>query len=138
MTTGNIAELAKRELKDASRFLFFDGDSVIASSFTVDHNELKPLMAHFDDRDNSIKHGIILQGARFEVHRHHPPLVYGRTMGGSPEQSEGVALCRVERGQGGAPAYGLITYQMPNISARMVPLLHKFCTDHLVASTTAA
>lgn len=46
-----------------------------------------------------------------QVHRHHPPLVYGRTMGGSPEQSEGVALCRVERGQGGAPAYGLITYQ---------------------------
>ncbi len=45
-----------------------------------------------------------------QVHRHHPPLVYGRTMGGSPETSEGIALCRVEGGDGAPTFYGLITY----------------------------
>ncbi|KXZ56280.1 hypothetical protein GPECTOR_1g245 [Gonium pectorale] len=47
----------------------------------------------------------------FTVHRHHPPLVYGRTMGGVPEESEGCAVCKVEKGLGGQACYGLITYQ---------------------------
>ncbi len=39
----------------------------------------------------------------------------------------------------GEPPYAPPTpRRMPNISARMVPLLHKFCTDHLAPSTTAA
>lgn len=70
-----------------------------------------------------------------QVHRHHPPLVYGRSMGGVPENSEGVAICKVDAGKSGRPCYGLITYAMPNISARMVPILHKFCTEHLAASS---
>lgn len=44
-----------------------------------------------------------------QVHRYHPPLIYGRTMGGVPEQSEGCAMCRVEGASG--PVYGIITYQ---------------------------
>ena len=46
-----------------------------------------------------------------QVHRHHPPAVYGRTMGGAPETSEGAAVYKVEAGPSGAPAYGFITYQ---------------------------
>jgi hypothetical protein len=46
-----------------------------------------------------------------QVHRYHPPLVYGRTMGtGPPENSEGIALCKIENTADGVPAYGLITY----------------------------
>lgn len=78
-----------------------------------------------------------MQAARIlmQVHRHHPPLVYGRTMGGVPENSEGAAVCKVEGGRGGQPCYGAITYAMPNISARMVPMLQKFCDGHLAASS---
>ncbi|KAG2485022.1 hypothetical protein HYH03_016225 [Edaphochlamys debaryana] len=125
-----IADAAKSALKDASRFVFFNEQGVIASSFTVDASELKGLQALYNDRDEAIRHGMNVLGTRYEVHRYHPPLVYGRTMGGVPEQSEGIALCRVEA-KGGQSVYGLITYQMPNISARMVPLLQKFCQDHL-------
>ena len=46
-----------------------------------------------------------------QVHRHHPPLVYGRSMTAEPEQSEGAAVCRVVSGPGGLPVYAAITYQ---------------------------
>ena len=46
-----------------------------------------------------------------QVHRHHPPAVYGRTMGGAPESSEGAAVYRVEKGPTGQPAYAFISYQ---------------------------
>lgn len=45
-----------------------------------------------------------------QVHRFHPPLAYGRTMGCSPEASVGAALCKVERGLTGQPCFGVITY----------------------------
>ncbi len=46
-----------------------------------------------------------------QVHKHHPPLVYGRTMKGSPETSEGFAVCQVTPAAGGPAVYGVITYQ---------------------------
>lgn len=46
-----------------------------------------------------------------QVHRHHPPLVYGRTMSEVPEESVGVALCMVEDTPSGKPVYALITYK---------------------------
>ena len=35
-----------------------------------------------------------MDGDHFDVHRFHPPLIYGRR--GGPDDGEGVALCRVE------------------------------------------
>ena len=46
-----------------------------------------------------------------QVHRHHPPLVYGRSMSEDPEHSEGAAICRVEKGPQGRAVYAAITYQ---------------------------
>lgn len=45
-----------------------------------------------------------------QVHRFHPPLAYGRTMGCAPDASVGAALCKVERGVTGKPCFGVITY----------------------------
>lgn len=45
-----------------------------------------------------------------QVHRFHPPLAYGRTMGCTPEASVGAALCKVEQGITGQPCFGVITY----------------------------
>eukprot|EP00798_Chlamydomonas_sp_ICE-L_P014582 gene14582-20629_t len=129
-----MEEAAKKDLVDASKFIFFDDQgTVLASNFQVNTSELKALMALFGERDDAIRHGMIVGEQRYEVHRHHPPLVYGRTMGHSPETSEGIAICQVEKGSDGGAAYGLITYQMPNISARMVPILQKFCETHITA-----
>jgi hypothetical protein len=46
-----------------------------------------------------------------QVHRFHPPLAYGRTMGCAPEASVGAALCKVEQGPTGQPCFGVITYK---------------------------
>jgi hypothetical protein len=44
----------------------------------------------------------------------------------------------VDRGPGGGPAFALATYEMPQLSARMVPLLSDFCRQHLQAEGRAA
>ena len=50
-----------------------------------------------------------------------------------PEQSEGAAVVKAEPAPGstGEPTYAFITYLMPNVSARMVPILQRFVADHL-------
>jgi len=46
------------------------------------------------------------------VHRHHPPLVYGRgSLGLAPEFSEGAALCALDKGPTGLPTYAVVTYR---------------------------
>ena len=91
-----------------------------------------------------------------QVHRHHPPLVYGREMGTEPARAEGAAVCCFEGGGGhggnggaaagaaaekeeeeeeneeqggGTKAFAAITYGLPHVSARMVPLLQGFCGE---------
>mmetsp|Transcript_15139 Transcript_15139/g.39959 ORF Transcript_15139/g.39959 Transcript_15139/m.39959 type:complete len:141 (+) Transcript_15139:101-523(+) len=140
MAAKDINELAKRELADAASYLFFEWDgssaNVLAHSFKDGPklNELPAIAKSVDNRDEAIKHGLTLQGTRYEVHRHHPPLVYGRTMSENPEESVGIALCMVENTASGKPIFGLITYMMPNISARMVPILQQFCKEHLTTA----
>eukprot|EP00878_Enallax_costatus_P027745 GHUV01029895.1.p1 GENE.GHUV01029895.1~~GHUV01029895.1.p1 ORF type:complete len:122 (+),score=25.09 GHUV01029895.1:43-408(+) len=97
-------------------------------------SELQVLMKVLGDRDNAIRNGLVIDGQRYEVHRYHPPLAYGRTMGCAPEASVGAALCKVDKGITGQPCYGVITYVMPNLSARMVPILQQFCEQQLKAN----
>ena len=44
-----------------------------------------------------------------------------------PEQSAGIALCKTSAAGGAMTVFALITYEMPSLSARMVPLLEKYC-----------
>ena len=53
-----------------------------------------------------------------QVHRHHPPLVYGRgSLGLAPEFSEGAAVCAVPRGPTGQPTFAVVTYRREPPSA---------------------
>jgi hypothetical protein len=97
--------------------------------------DLPALSATLADRAAAVRAGLNLDGNRFEVHRHYPPLVYGRAMAANlpPEAAEGVALCAAGGawggggGGGGGPAvYGVITYPLPHVSAKMVPKLQAF------------
>ena len=49
-----------------------------------------------------------------QVHQHHvdgsDPLVYGRTMAGEPDSSEGAAMHKLGTGSGASPVYSVITY----------------------------
>lgn len=51
------------------------------------------MLKAYADRDTTISQGLILGGVHFEVHRFHPPLVYGRK--NDADKSEGISLARV-------------------------------------------
>ena len=46
-----------------------------------------------------------------QVHRYHPPLVYGRSMDSNPEASEGCAMYAARKGPTGSPTFAVITYR---------------------------
>ncbi len=54
---------------------------------------IRKLLKAYDDRDTTVGEGFMLQGVHFEVHRFHPPLIYGRI--DHEERNEGISLARV-------------------------------------------
>lgn len=46
----------------------------------------------FADRDVTVGEGFFVNNEHYDVHRFHPPLVYGRR--GTPDEGEGIALCK--------------------------------------------
>eukprot|EP01025_Chloroclados_australasicus_P021224 TRINITY_DN2225_c2_g2_i3.p1 TRINITY_DN2225_c2_g2~~TRINITY_DN2225_c2_g2_i3.p1 ORF type:complete len:191 (+),score=19.10 TRINITY_DN2225_c2_g2_i3:99-671(+) len=114
-------------LKDSVNVVVFAEDNtILAGNYTPKANELSALKQSFQDRMTSIRNGLSIDGARYEVHRWHPPLVYGRSMQGSPTTSRGAALMKIENGFNDQICYTAITYDLPNVSARMVPLLQQY------------
>ena len=80
-----------------------------------------------DDRDTTVGEGFFINNDHFDVHRFHPPLVYGRR--GGPDDGEGIALCKFRPRQatdGETHQFLLITYLLPILSAKAVPQMVKF------------
>lgn len=127
-----LAVPAQQYLGDCSRVLVFTGDGQVlfSESCQASAAELQSLQSLFGAREEALRTGILLHNKRYEVHRHHvegpDPLVYGRTMTGEPESSEGAAVHMLSGHQAGAPVYSVVTYEMPNISARIVSQLVQF------------
>lgn len=123
---------AHKFLGDCSRILVFtaDGQTLFARSCQASPAEMQRIQSLFGAREDALKTGIVLQNKRYEVHRHHPegpdPLVYGRTMVGDPEFSEGAAVHMLASPQAGRSIISVVTYEMPNISARIVSQLVQF------------
>lgn len=76
--------------------------------------------------DEGKKLGFVLLGEHYDVHRFHPPLIYGRR--GNAENGEGISL-GVGKTKEGEKVYLLITYVLPIISARAVPQQINFYND---------
>lgn len=95
------------------------------------------------DRDEAIREGIIFQGRRFEVYRYHPPLVYGRVAGVPTSESVGIAVikhtiihhdCLTEDGDKidkGTYCYMVVTYTLPETSARILTQALSYCSKFL-------
>eukprot|EP00826_Nyctotherus_ovalis_P047181 TRINITY_DN5397_c0_g1_i2.p3 TRINITY_DN5397_c0_g1~~TRINITY_DN5397_c0_g1_i2.p3 ORF type:complete len:115 (+),score=12.68 TRINITY_DN5397_c0_g1_i2:318-662(+) len=81
-------------------------------------------MGCLEERDKTVGPGFKLAGDHFDVHRFHPPLVYGRR--GGPEDGEGIAYCRVKSKVNDQYVHFVITYVLPIISARAVPQMVEF------------
>ena len=86
----------------------------------------------YADRDTTVGEGFFINDEHFDVHRFHPPLIYGRR--GGPDDGEGIALCRFKpRNPQGSETYQflLITYLLPILSAKAVPQMVKFTETNL-------
>ena len=108
------------------------GEMIAANKCTLLPDEVKFYLQAFDDRDTTVGEGFFINNEHFDVHRFHPPLIYGRR--GGPDEGEGIALCRVEPRAGAGESkywYLLITYLLPILSAKAVPQMVKFAETNL-------
>lgn len=81
----------------------------------------------FHSRECAIGEGFFVNNIFYEIHRFHPPSIYGRR--GTPENGEGIALTRFKplRGQNDEEYwFMLITYSLPILSAKAVPDMIEF------------
>ena len=83
----------------------------------------------YESRDTTVGEGFFIDNVHFDVHRFHPPLIYGRR--GGPDDGEGIALCRFKPKEGEGFQFILITYLLPILSAKAVPEMVKFVENHL-------
>ena len=114
---------------ECSRVVVFDEvGKVLTSTCGISKGEVGLLCKALEDRSACIKAGFSVSGTQFEVHRWHPPLVYGRE-GGDEGRGEGIALIKSNRVSDGAAFFTLITYRLPNLSARMVPKLQAVAAE---------
>ena len=118
-----------RKMTEWDKTVIFDneGKVIAIKGFAVDPKELQPYLRALESRDLTIGAGFILNKQHFDVHRFHPPLVYGRR--GGPDEGEGIAYCQTKRGE--QPVHAVITYLLPILSARAVPQLIEFCRNHI-------
>jgi hypothetical protein len=85
----------------------------------------------YNDRDTTVGEGFFINNEHFDVHRFHPPLIYGRR--GGPDDGEGIALCKIKPRVNVSDEkswFLLITYLLPILSAKAVPQMVKFAETH--------
>ena len=135
LTSQEIVQRLQQE-KDWHRSAVFTdkGQILSANKCNLLPEEIKFYLQAFDDRDTTVGEGFFINNEHFDVHRFHPPLIYGRR--GGPDEGEGIALCRISpRTTTGAEGekfwFLLITYLLPILSAKAVPQMVKFSETNL-------
>lgn len=83
-----------------------------------------------NDRDTTIGKGFKFLGNHFDVHRFHPPLVYGRRGGpeGGPDECEGICCSRINYKDN--TLWLIITYVYPIISPRAISFIPEFLKNN--------
>ena len=56
-------------------------------------SDIQFFLKAYENRNVTVGKGFQLNGLHFDVHRFHPPLIYGRR--GDAQEGEGICLCRV-------------------------------------------
>ena len=129
----NLLEKLKEE-KDWNHSVIFTstGEIIADNGASLQEDEIQFYVKAFDDRDTTVGNGFFVNDVHFDVHRFHPPLIYGRR--GGPEDGEGIALARVTPSSPRGDEehwFLLITYLLPILSAKAVPQMVDFSNNHL-------
>ena len=129
----NLLDKLKEE-KDWNKSCIFtsNGEVLADNECKLQEEEVQFYIKAFEDRDTTVGNGFFVNDVHFDVHRFHPPLIYGRR--GGPEDGEGIALARVvpkHPKDGEEHWFVLITYLLPILSAKAVPQMVEFSTNFL-------
>ena len=89
---------------------------------------IRKLTETYKSRDETITKGFDFCETHFDVHRFHPPLVYGRR--GDCVDGEGICLLRGKDGEDQV-TYMLICYSLPIVSARAIPQAIEFFNTYI-------
>ena len=103
--------------------IFADDGTVLLSTVEVAPEQVQEYLNLFKDYDETIKVGLTFNGLHFHVHRFYDGIMYGRADPGT-KRTDGFCLYRADR-DGKSPLYVLITYDLPDVSARVIPLMAK-------------
>ncbi|ETV79665.1 hypothetical protein H257_06918 [Aphanomyces astaci] len=122
----------KAQKEWAKAVAFNQEGKVIAATAKPLDGEIAAFLKLFDSRDDTMGTGIVYLNEQYDVHRFHPPLIYGRRGDPAKGEGEGIAICKVEK----ASVYVLITYVLPTLSSRAVPQLQEFCAQQCTCMTT--
>ena len=94
----------------------------------MQEEEIEFFIKAYDYRDTNLGNRFFVNDVHYDVHRFHPPFIYGRRRG--PEDGEGIAISRVvSKSPKGEEEYWflLVTYLLPILSAKAVPQMVEFC-----------
>ena len=132
MEGSDLLEKLKAERDWHMSCIFTDtGKVLVDNGCKLQEDEIKFYIQAYEDRDVTVGEGFFVNGLHFDVHRFHPPLIYGRR--GGPEDGEGIGLVRFKprnAAEGETYQYLLGTYLLPILSAKAVPQMVKFCETH--------
>ena len=104
--------------------LFFNADKkILFKTADVTAEEINGFIELFNDYDTTIAKGLTFNTVHYHVHRFYDGIMYGRA-DPNTKRTDGFCLYRTER-DGKGPLYVLITYDLPNVSARVIPLMAK-------------
>lgn len=118
------------EMKEWDKVVIFDqtGKVLIKKNCEVSEEEIKQMLESYADRDKTITQGFMLNKVHFEVHRFHPPLIYGRIE--NETLNEGICLVKGKNSKEEV-IYMLITYLLPIVSARAIPQQIEFYNSNI-------
>jgi hypothetical protein len=102
----------------------FDGDrAVLFETTEVAPEEVTEWISLFDDYDTTVTKGVTLSRVHYHVHRFYDGMIYGRA-DPNTKRTDGFCLYRTLR-EGKTPLYVFITYDLPDVSARVIPAMAK-------------
>lgn len=111
--------------KEWSNSLFFLEDKTVLKSTIgeIDPTQIEAYITAFNDYDETIKLGVTFNGVHYHVHRFYDGIMYGRA-DPNTKRNDGFCLYRTER-EDKPILYVFITYDLPNVSAKIVPEMVK-------------
>ena len=119
-------ETIKAENPDWINCLIFTDDSnILLSTTEVTPEQVQEYLSLFNDYDETIKKGLTFNGIHFHVHRFYEGLIYGRADPGT-KRTDGFCLLKSLRENGKKPIILLFTYDLPAVSARLIPAANKY------------